>query len=250
MQGTTNIAPNAKGWFRTDVTVAWSATDPPLIDGHAGSGVAEVSPPVTITQEGKGITVTGQATDNAGNVGTGEISLNIDKTPPTITISEPQWGSYLDDQNLTPSFSAADSLSGVDTVQASVYGQSVTNGQTIQLWQLPLGQVPFTVTASDNAGNIPSQTVTFTVTTSLASLEGLVGQFTSMGLITGHGLAESLTAKLHATEAAQSRGDLTTAANQLGAFVNEVNAQTDKGIASEAAAVLLRDAQYVLNTWE
>ncbi len=40
------------------------------------------------------------------------------------------------------------------------------------------------------------------------------------------------------------------AANELGAFMNEVNAQTGKRILSEAAAVLLRDAQYVLNTWE
>ncbi|MDA8344787.1 MAG: hypothetical protein M0Z66_04810 [Thermaerobacter sp.] len=55
VQGTTNVAPNAKGWFRTDVTVQWSASDPPLIDGHPGSGGAEVSPPVTVTQEGKGI---------------------------------------------------------------------------------------------------------------------------------------------------------------------------------------------------
>ncbi|MDA8346283.1 MAG: hypothetical protein M0Z66_12490 [Thermaerobacter sp.] len=250
VQGTTNIAPNAKGWFRTDVTVEWNATDPPLIDGHAGSGVAEVSPPVTVTQEGKGIVVTGQATDNAGNVGTGEVSLNIDKTPPTITISEPQGSTYLDDQILTPSFSAADSLSGVDTVEASVYGQAATNGEAIQLWQLPLGQVPFTVTASDNAGNIANQTVTFTVTTSLTSMEDLVGRFTSMGLITDHGLAESLTAKLRAAEAAQSRGDLTAAANELGAFVNEVNAQAGKGIAPVVAAVLLRDTQYVLNTWE
>ncbi len=70
-----------------------------------------------------------------------------------------------------------------------------------------------------------------------------------MGLIANQGLAESLTAKLRAAESAQSRGQ-TVASNTLGAFVNEVNAQSGKGIAPAAAAVLLRDAQYVLASWE
>jgi|GEM_PF-3302203 len=250
VQGTTNIAPNAKGWFRTDVTVQWSASDPPLIDGHPGSGVAEVSSPVTITQEGKDILVTGQATDNAGNVGTAQVSLNIDKTPPTITITEPQGVTYLDDQTITPSFSATDALSGVDTVAGSVYGLSAMNGQGIELWQLPLGPVPFTVTASDNAGNSASQTVTFTVTTNIGSMEDLIGQFTSTGLIADRGLGQSLTAKLREAESAQARGDQTASVNALGAFENELDAQTGKGVAATAATVLLRDAQYVLTSWE
>ncbi len=40
------------GHGRWHVTVQWSTSDPPLIDGHPGSGVAELSPPVTVTQEG------------------------------------------------------------------------------------------------------------------------------------------------------------------------------------------------------
>ncbi|MDA8345406.1 MAG: hypothetical protein M0Z66_07970 [Thermaerobacter sp.] len=120
----------------------------------------------------------------------------------------------------------------------------------MHLWQLLLGQVPFTVAATDNAGNVANQTVTFTVTTSIASMEDLVGRFTSMQLITDRGLAGGLTAKLQAAASSQSRGDQSAAANELGAFVNEVNAQTGKGIASAAAAVLMRDAQYVLNSWE
>lgn len=157
---------------------------------------------------------------------------------------------YLDDQTLTPSFTATDSLSGVGTVEASVYGQAVTDGEAIQLWQLPLGPVPFTATASDNAGNMANQTVIFTITTSLPSMEELVGQFATMGLVADHGLAQSLTAKLRAAEAAQSRGDLTAAENDLGALVNEVQAQEDKGIAPTAAEVLLRDARYLLSGWE
>ncbi|MDA8344784.1 MAG: hypothetical protein M0Z66_04795 [Thermaerobacter sp.] len=150
----------------------------------------------------------------------------------------------------SPSCSATDSLSGVDTVEASVYAQAATNGEAIQLWQLPLGPVPFTVTTIDNAGNIGNQTVTFTMTASIASMEDLVGRFVSTGLIANRGLAKSLTAKLRAAEASQSRGDQAAAANELGAFVNEVNAQAGKGVAPVAAAVLLRDAQYILASWE
>ncbi len=135
-------------------------------------------------------------------------------------------------------------------MEASVYAQAATNGEAIQLWQLPLGPVPFTVTTIDNAGNIGNQTVTFTMTASIASMEDLVGRFVSTGLIANRGLAKSLTAKLRAAEASQSRGDQAAAANELGAFVNEVNAQAGKGVAPVAAAVLLRDAQYILASWE
>jgi hypothetical protein len=46
------------------------------------SGVGVVSAPVTVTAEGAGQRVNGSAADLAGNVASGSVAINLDKTPP------------------------------------------------------------------------------------------------------------------------------------------------------------------------
>ncbi len=75
LTATLNPLANAKGWNRTNVLVTWTAVD-------ALSGVATVSAPVTVTTEGAGQVVAGNATDLAGNLATGSVRVNVDKTPP------------------------------------------------------------------------------------------------------------------------------------------------------------------------
>ena len=70
-----NPPANADGWNNTDVTVVFSASD-------ALSGVASVTSPVLVQSEGRGQTVTGSATDLAGNVNSVSVTVNLDKTPP------------------------------------------------------------------------------------------------------------------------------------------------------------------------
>lgn len=60
------------------------------------------------------------------------------------------------------------------------------------------------------------------------------------------GLKNSLIKKLQNAEADQSRGDIIAAKNTLNAFINEVKAQTGKGIDSDAATMLEQDAQYLI----
>jgi hypothetical protein len=74
-----NPAPNANGWNNTDVTVSFNATD-------GLSGVASVSSPVTISNEGANQIVSGTATDLAGNTASVSASVSIDKTPPELFI--------------------------------------------------------------------------------------------------------------------------------------------------------------------
>lgn len=68
---------NAAGWHNTDVAVAFDA-------GDATSGVASVTPDVTLTKDGIW-TVTGTAVDKAGNTNSVTVVVKIDKTPPTLT---------------------------------------------------------------------------------------------------------------------------------------------------------------------
>jgi hypothetical protein len=81
IMGEADPAGNAAGWNNTDVTVSFTCTD-------ADSGVASCSAPTTLTMEGANQSVTGTATDVAGNSASATVSgISIDKTAPTISAS-------------------------------------------------------------------------------------------------------------------------------------------------------------------
>src|SRR5207302_8076074 len=83
------------------------------------SGIGSRSPPGALVLSAEGLTVTGQVTvtDRAGNT-TAATSpgFNIDKTPPTVSISSPVDGSSVNTANLPVSGNASDGLSGVAAV--------------------------------------------------------------------------------------------------------------------------------------
>lgn len=107
---------NNKGWYNSDVLVSFTATD------VNGSGVASVNQAKTVSTEGNDQFITGKATDNAGNEGSGSITLNIDKTAPTINGSTDRKANSNDwyNNDVTVSFNANDSLSGVANVTGPV----------------------------------------------------------------------------------------------------------------------------------
>jgi hypothetical protein len=74
-------AANAQGWYNGAVTVTFSCSD-------GLSGVASCGPNATLSTQGAGQAVTGNATDNAGNgpVGASSTGINIDTTAPVLTI--------------------------------------------------------------------------------------------------------------------------------------------------------------------
>jgi hypothetical protein len=151
---------NSAGWNNSNVTVSFNCTD-------SLSGIATCSNPQTVTTEGSGQTVTGTATDNAGNSASTTASLNIDKTPPTITGSVPPAnvnGWY--NAPVTVTFTCADSLSGIascpspTTVSADGAGQSVSGVATDTA-----GNTSFT---SVNGINVDQTPPTITATASPA----------------------------------------------------------------------------------
>jgi hypothetical protein len=72
---------NGVGWNNTDVTVSFDCDD-------ATSGIAFCEPETTISSEGADQSVTGNATDNAGNTNSATVGdINIDKTAPVISAS-------------------------------------------------------------------------------------------------------------------------------------------------------------------
>ena len=78
------------------------------------------------------------------------------------------------------------------------------------------------------------------------ALQTLISTVNGMNL--PNGILHSLEAKLNAAADSLSRGDNNAATNQLGAFINEVNAQSGKHITTDQAALLNSFAQGILNT--
>ncbi len=150
------------GWYVSDVTVTLTATD-------AASGVAEIhyvldgveqvvtanTATFTVSQDGVH-SLTYWAKDVAGIVEAqqGPVSFKIDQTMPVITITGVTEGvKYPACSPPTPSYSVTDAASGLATHSATLEGGNA-NG---------VGTFTYTVTATDNAGNTVTETVTYKV---------------------------------------------------------------------------------------
>ncbi len=211
-------AANGAGWNNTDVTVAWHWAD-------GGSGIDPSSCTQTSVSSGEGtITLTSTCADLAGNSASDSVTVKVDKTAPVVSYSG-NAGSYAVDQSVSIGCSATDALSGIaSSTCASVSGPA---------WSFGLGSHTFSASATDKAGNTGSGSTTFAVTVDATSLCGLVKQFSTKA-----GIANSLCAKLDAAAAAAARGQAATKANILGAFDNEVAAQSGKALTAAQAKLL------------
>jgi hypothetical protein len=88
--------------------------------------------------------------------------------------------------------------------------------------------------------------VPFIIIVTPDSIKDDVNQFLAMGAIKNDGEANSLLAKLNAGADARARGECDTAANNYSAFINELTAQSGKGVDSNAADIMIADAQYLI----
>jgi parallel beta-helix repeat protein len=151
IDGALTTAPNANGWYKSDVVVCFTAAD-------ALSGLDTVTPDITISSEGANQSVTGTATDRAGNSASFTVTgINIDKVPPQVTITTPgNLDSYLLNENLPANWSATDELSGISSATGTVPPGGAINTETA-------GTKSFSVSATDKAGNQITQTVTYYV---------------------------------------------------------------------------------------
>lgn len=140
---------NAFGWYKTDVTVAFSGTD-------SGSGIDSCSPQITLNFEGADQSASGFCTDLAGNKSLEVIAsdIDIDKTDPFISwmgeiVDNGQY--YFGSVPSAPTCTASDSLSGLN-------GDCTING-----YSSAVGSHTLVASASDNAGNSVSESRNYTV---------------------------------------------------------------------------------------
>jgi hypothetical protein len=147
-------AANVFGWNNTPVTVSFSCTDDL-------SGVASCPPNQTVSSQGANQTVSGTATDKAGNSASASAMVNLDETPPVISISAPADNSVVNASTLVVTGAANDTLSGVTTVTCNGVVASLQTGSFSCSVVLNQGANTIDIQATDTAGN--SATVTRTV---------------------------------------------------------------------------------------
>jgi hypothetical protein len=173
---TVSAAPNGNGWYNAPVTVHFTCTD-------GGSGIATCPADQTTSGEGAAITVTGSATDVAGNTASASAGpLHIDFTPPTIAavLTPTPNGNGWNNTPVTVHFVCADNGAGVASCPLD---QTVaTDGSN----QIVSGSV------TDNAGNTASTTATvnldsappvITLLTPSDNLNSFVASITATGSV-------------------------------------------------------------------
>ncbi len=145
--GSASPAANSYGWNNTNVTVSFSCAD-------GLSGLDSCESDHVLSSEGAGQSVTGHATDKAGNQASATVSdINIDKTKPVVAVTGVSNGAvYTLGSVPAAGCSTSDALSGVKTAATL----SSSGG--------PVGSITATCSgAEDKAGNTNSASVTYTV---------------------------------------------------------------------------------------
>ncbi|HEX7025947.1 MAG TPA: Ig-like domain-containing protein, partial [Gammaproteobacteria bacterium] len=169
-------AANAAGWYSSDVTVSFQCSD-------VASGIAVCPDAIVAGSEGANQTISGTARDQAGNEATASVTLNIDKTPPTINpqpnppANQAGWNS----STVTVGFDCQDVLSGMADCSAPVTlthegagqtasgsGRDIAGNTAEKTLTVNLDQTPPTITtqfsAQPNSAGWYSQAVTLSFT--------------------------------------------------------------------------------------
>ncbi|HYI15853.1 MAG TPA: HYR domain-containing protein [Thermomicrobiales bacterium] len=245
---------NGSGWNNSDVVVTYTCSD-------ATSGIS-VCPAAETVGEGSGQSVSGVATDLAGNSASATVAgISVDLTPPQISVTATLAGGipYVPDtwvnQPVTVSFSCSDALSGVVSCPAP---QVLLEGANQSV----------TRTAYDIAGNSASATfeqinVDLTAPTIGASLTTADGQPYTPGSWARQAVTVTFDCRdvlslVASCSAPQSLGDganqsvtgaVTDAAgNSASTTVGSINVDT-VGPAVVATALTADGQPYVPGTW-
>jgi hypothetical protein len=232
--GSASPSPNGNGWNNGDVTVQFTCTD-------SLSGILSCTAPTKLTSDGMGLSMTGEAKDNAGNTATTTVGgINIDKTPPEITISSPVSGAkYILNEKILAAWSVSDALSNIASSSGTISSGSPIDTVTV-------GTKTFSVQATDKADNQKISSVTYIVESPAQATQDIITYLSCLNL--PKGTTQSLTSKLNAAINAFNNGNNGAGKNTLNAFINEVKAQRCKKIPCDQADVLIGQAQRIIGT--
>ncbi len=188
--------------------------------------------PLTGLPDGRYVLET-RAGDPCHEVGSSPVtttSFVLDTTPPEITMLEPtpEGVVYDTDDLFKVRWSVDDGPdgSGVASQSATFDGAPTSNGEQFDTFLLDAGTHSVAITAADNLGNSASVNRTLRIRATSASLLANIARACDERLITDNGACNGMSAALRAAVAAHERGThRPTEVNQLGAVLNQVDAQ-------------------------
>jgi hypothetical protein len=225
ISGAPTTSPNGDNWYNAPVTIHWTCSDP------GGPGVKTCPDDQTINTEGQNLTVDGTAVDNDNNqvTATSSPAVNIDLTNPTVTYSGNQ-GVYGLGDTVNITCTASDALSGIasDTCQnisgpASSFAVGVNN---------------FSATATDNADNTGTGSVSFTVGVTASGLCTLTQQYASNPFV-----ARQLCAPLRLIQLASTLHNPRLKASAIYAYILGVTLLRGHGLTTQQATTLIQLAR-------
>ncbi len=212
-------APNTYGWNKTDVTVAFECID-------NGSGIASCPAFAFFNAEAPNQTTTGTAYDLADNNTPTTVTVNIDKTPPSITatVTPAPNSNGWNNTDVMVTFTCADSGSGIASCPAPVTVPYETPGQEVS------------GTAVDKAGLTATASVTIKLdkTPPAITITGISngGTYLLGGVpVAGYSLTDNLSG-VAGQNASLAGGD----ANGVGTYTYTVSATDRSGNTSQTSA--------------
>jgi hypothetical protein len=137
---TQSPAVNGAGWNNTDVTVTWNWTD-----NAGGSGIDIANCTTSSTSSGEGeIKLSATCKDLAGNIGSADYTVNVDKTAPEASPAQDPAANAngWNNSDVTVTWNWSDSGSGIDTANCTT--SSTSSGE---------GEIKLSATCKDLAGN-------------------------------------------------------------------------------------------------
>jgi Glucodextranase, domain B/Beta-propeller repeat/Bacterial Ig-like domain (group 2) len=169
-------SPDSSGWNNSSVTVTFTCLP-------GGAPISSCSSPATVSIEGADQVITGTATDTASNTATTSVTVNLDFTPPSLSISSPSNAATVSTPYVTISGTLTDSLSGPGSVNCSGVPAVLTDTNFSCTVQLSSVSNSITVIGYDLAGN--SSTTTLNVTVSMPAPTSLTASPANPNMIVG-----------------------------------------------------------------
>jgi hypothetical protein len=186
-------APNAAGWNHSAATVKFTCT--PSV-----SPIVNCPSAVTVSNEVVGQNVPGTVTDAAGDSAQTSATVNLDETPPNLTVSSPSNGATiaLAAGAIGVNGTASDNVSGLAGVTCNGTAATISVSSFVCNVSLTPGSNSIAVVATDVAGNTTS--VTRSLTYSAAPLVTILApanlSVTNLTPVTVNGTVNDPTAAL------------------------------------------------------
>lgn len=251
-------AANSHGWYTGSVLVKFNVAENSEGDDidytqyQVNSGSWTKGTQVTVSAEGTN-TVSYRSVDKEGHVEpTRELTLKVDSSRPQVTVDIED--NYQTGDTLTVDFTATDKISGIDSVEATLDGTAVSDGDKIDLDNYADGSHFLKVTAEDKAGNQTVKKAVFTIgdednsgteidQSYIEHITSDLQSWSDAGSLSETLVDQKLIKELEIADYHLDEGDWQAACGKLGSLINYVRAQSGKQIPVDIAKHLANDLE-------